>query len=51
MMRNQKNFGELEMKWLQEYGAVFRIGGCFAVSVLHQLFMRVYLAFAYSKMY
>ncbi|PBK92068.1 cytochrome P450 [Armillaria gallica] len=34
MMRNQKNFGKLEMKWLQEYGAVFRIGGCFAQDVL-----------------
>ncbi|PBK83187.1 cytochrome P450 [Armillaria gallica] len=34
MMRNQKNFGELEMKWLQEYGAVFRIGGCYAQDVL-----------------
>ncbi|KAK0474007.1 cytochrome P450 [Armillaria novae-zelandiae] len=34
MMRNQKNFGELEMKWLQEYGAVFRIGGCFGKDVL-----------------
>ncbi|KAK0227783.1 cytochrome P450 [Armillaria fumosa] len=34
MMRNQKNFGELEMKWFQEYGAVFRIGGCFGQDVL-----------------
>ncbi|PBK83193.1 cytochrome P450, partial [Armillaria gallica] len=34
IMRNQENFGELEMKWIQEYGAVFRIGGCFGQDVL-----------------
>ncbi|KAK0185977.1 cytochrome P450 [Armillaria mellea] len=34
IMRNQENFGELEMKWIQEYGAAFRIGGCFGQDVL-----------------
>ncbi|PBK69991.1 cytochrome P450 [Armillaria solidipes] len=34
IMRNQENFGELEMKWIQEYGAVFRVGGCFGQDVL-----------------
>lgn len=33
-MHNQKNFGELEMKWFQEYGTVFRVGGCFGQDVL-----------------
>ncbi len=51
IMRNQENFGELEMKWIQEYGAVFRIGGCFGVSALYQLFMKFHPPFVYSKTY
>ncbi|KAK0227596.1 cytochrome P450 [Armillaria fumosa] len=34
MIRQQDYVGDLEMQWLQEYGAVYRIGGCFGQDVL-----------------
>ncbi|KAK0460771.1 cytochrome P450 [Armillaria novae-zelandiae] len=34
VLRNQSNFGELEMQWASDYGAVYRIGGCFAQDIL-----------------
>ncbi|KAK0463413.1 cytochrome P450 [Armillaria novae-zelandiae] len=34
MIRRQDHVGDLEMQWLKEYGAVYRIGGCFGQDVL-----------------
>ncbi|PBK85490.1 cytochrome P450 [Armillaria gallica] len=34
VLRNQTNFGELEMQWASLYGAVYRIGACFAQDIL-----------------
>ncbi|KAK0186151.1 cytochrome P450 [Armillaria mellea] len=34
MIRQQDHVGGLEMEWLKEYGAVYRIGGCFGQDVL-----------------
>ncbi|KAK0442285.1 cytochrome P450 [Desarmillaria tabescens] len=34
LLRNQENFGELEMKWCKEYGSVYRVGGCFGQDIL-----------------
>ncbi len=33
MIHQREHVGGLEMQWLKEYGAVYRIGGCFGVSV------------------
>ncbi|KAK0493383.1 cytochrome P450 [Armillaria luteobubalina] len=34
MIRQQDYVGDLEIQWLKEYGAVYRIGGCFGQDVL-----------------
>ncbi|SJL11721.1 uncharacterized protein ARMOST_15129 [Armillaria ostoyae] len=34
LLRNQENFGDLEMKWCKDYGSVYRIGGCFGQDIL-----------------
>ncbi|KAK0202222.1 cytochrome P450 [Desarmillaria ectypa] len=34
LLRNRQHVGDLEMKWRQQYGAVYRTKGCFAQDIL-----------------
>ncbi|KAG7453207.1 cytochrome P450 [Guyanagaster necrorhizus] len=34
LLRNREHVGDLEMEWYQQYGAVYRTGGCFGQDIL-----------------